>query len=300
MRAITGVTALLASVLLAGCAGGPPAESDSSPAVSSPGASSPAVSSPAVSSPTGSAPASPPVGRKVHLALGDSLTAGFQNATGDDKGGAYPALLALTLEREGLPLTVENLACTGESTTELLTGGRCHPPPTSQLREAERIAAVRRGDMALVTLFIGANDVLRCISTGSVDRTCLAEGEQTYRDNLPQILQRLRTAVGPDVPIAVLTYYDPFQQTIAGRTPSENVRQGSAEGTERLNAALTEAAQGVGASVVDLRGLIEGRDGRAVCTMTSVCSTGDFHFNATSNAAVADLLHQKLAPVLLV
>lgn len=239
---------------------------------------------------------SPSKPSKVYLALGDSLTAGYQRATGDDKGGAYPALLSDELATVGVTVTVENLACSGESTTDMLSGGRCQPAPSSQLREAEAIAARHRGDLALVTLFIGANDVLRCISSGSVDRTCLAEGEEVYGENLPQILRRLRAVAGPDVPIAVLLYYDPFRQSIAGRSPPAGLRQSSAEGTERLNAALTGAAKEVDATVVDLRGLLEGADGSALCTMTSVCANGDFHFNARSNAAVADRLFDVLGP----
>lgn len=301
MQSTMGVRALavavLSAVLVAGCAVEPPEGPRTTTTITtspSDPATGPATAPQSSSSPSASAS----TGRKVYLALGDSLTAGYQRATGDNKGGAYPALLAAELEKDGLPLTVQNLACTGESTTDLVSGGRCQPPPGSQLREAERIAAQNVGRVALVTVFIGANDLLRCISTSSIDQACLDRGEAVYGENLPVVMSRLRTAVGPDVPIAVLTYYDPFRVTVAGMTPPADFRRLSAEGTERLNAAIRAAAGAIGATVVDLRGVIEGTDGQALCTMTSVCSNGDFHFNAASNAAVADLLHQQVAPLL--
>lgn len=236
-------------------------------------------------------------GERVYLALGDSLTAGFQGSTGDAKGSAYPALLAARLGEDGVELRVENLACTGESTPAMVGGGRCFPPPDSQLREAERVIAAEEGRIALVTVLIGANDILRCVMTGgAVDESCLTSGLGDTAEGLPVVLGRLRTALGPDVPIVALTFYDPFRATISGRPVPPGTSAGSARATEALNDVIREAAAGADVTVVDIRPAMEGAEGTALCTTTSICRTGDFHLNAAGHAAIADLLHDRLAP----
>ncbi len=261
---------------------------NSSPASSSPTA--PAISNPATPTPPRATPSvspsvSPPVA-PLYLALGDSLTAGYQNAHGDDKVHAYPALIADSRARDGTPWELVNLACSGETTTSMLEGGRCFPSPNSQLAQAESQLHARTGSVALVTVWIGANDVLHCVGAGVPDRACLARGHDTYAVTLPTILGRLRAAAGPQVPILVLTYYDAFRVSVAGHTPDAAFRSASAAAVDDLDAVLGSAAAAVGAAVVDTRGAIEGADGQDLCRRTLVCELGDIHLSTEGQAGV--------------
>ena len=58
------------------------------------------------------------------MALGDSLAAGYQPGGAELRDTAYPALTATRLSAAGDELTLENLGCSGETTTSLVKGGQ--------------------------------------------------------------------------------------------------------------------------------------------------------------------------------
>jgi lysophospholipase L1-like esterase len=73
-----------------------------------------------------------------------------------------------------------------------------YPDGGTQLAEAVHFLEEHRGEVAFVTIDIGANDFLGPSGLGPVF------------SNLPLILAELRAAAGPDVPIVGMNYYDPF------------------------------------------------------------------------------------------
>jgi lysophospholipase L1-like esterase len=113
----------------------------------------------------------------------------------------------------GCNLGLNNLAVPGATTSTLIS---------DQLPAAERILQERNqnarpvDDVRLITIDIGANDILRPIVTVCADPTsptCVgtiqAQLQQTAT-NYEAILSRLRAAAGPDTVIAVMTYYNPL------------------------------------------------------------------------------------------
>jgi lysophospholipase L1-like esterase len=156
-----------------------------------------------------------------YLAVGDSLSRGVQP---DPDGQNHPtdqgyADDLATLGRLVLPqLQLVKLGCeTEETTASLITGGRCSypsgPAPNgAQLAEAEAFLLAHRGSTVLVTIDIGANDLSRCIerATDVIDMTCVRTSFQQAPANLATILDRLRAAAGPRVPIVGMNFYDPF------------------------------------------------------------------------------------------
>jgi len=70
----------------------------------------------------------------------------------------------------------------------------------------------RRGEVALVTIDIGANDVDGCQQGGEIEIGCVMHGVERIARNLPLILRRLRRAAAPGTPMAAMTLYDPFLQ----------------------------------------------------------------------------------------
>ena len=156
-----------------------------------------------------------------YLALGDSLSRGVQP---DPAGQNHPTDQGYgddlaKLGRLVLPqLQLVKLGCeTEETTASMINGGRCTyangPAPNgAQLAEATAFLQAHRRSTVLVTLDIGANDLSRCINraTGAIDLTCVHTTFVQGPANLATILDQLRAAAGPHVPIIGMNYPNPF------------------------------------------------------------------------------------------
>lgn len=134
-------------------------------------------------------------GARYYVALGDSLARSAQ-PNGDYQHGYAEQLLALLQPRDP-SLRLVKLACGGATTTDMVYGSddrSCAFPHKTQLAEAVAFLNAHRRFVVLVTIDIGGNDL--------PDRAAIAT-------NLPIILDELRTAAGPRVPIVGMNYYDP-------------------------------------------------------------------------------------------
>ena len=130
-RTIPLAAVLVATLALTACGGDP------EPAASS--ASRPTASSSASPSPSASPSAGAAGAGGLYVALGDSLAAGYQPGGAELRDTAYPALTATRLGPAGDALTLENLGCSGETTTSLVKGGKCDFAAGSQLEQAEKL-----------------------------------------------------------------------------------------------------------------------------------------------------------------
>ena len=288
----TFAAATVLALTLSAC-GGDPAE-ESAPTAPP---STPASAAPSASPSTGS-------GGRLYVALGDSLAAGYQPGGTELRDTAYPALVANRLIGRGADLDVENLGCSGETTTSLIKGGRCDYPEGSQLEQAESLLESRAGEVGLVTIDIGGNDLLRCVRAGAdVDTTCVSGGVRTVQKNLPTILERLRAAAGKDVPVLVLGYYNPWLAAKALDQPVRGV-DAAAKAYTRLSDAIETAARSTGTTFVGLddafatddttRTTINGRtvpeNAARICTLTNICTAADVHLTDEGAATVARVL----------
>ncbi len=295
MHRTTPFAAVTALVLaLAACGGDPEAE----PASSAPSAT--------VASPSGGVTTSPSAGGGggVYVALGDSLAAGYQPGGTELRETAYPALTAGRLAGEGSELAVENLGCSGETTTSLIEGGKCDFDEGSQLAQAESVLEQRGDDVALVTIDIGGNDLLRCVRGGAeVDTACVADGVQTVEKNLPTILGRLRAAAGDDVPVLVLGYYNPWlaakalDQPVKGLddaakayTALSRAIQAAADATDTTFVGLDEAFATRDTTPTEINGRTVPENAARICTLTNICTVGDIHLTDEGAATVARVL----------
>jgi lysophospholipase L1-like esterase len=296
LAAVAAVAALALS--LSACGGEP--EADASGAAPS----TAATGSSGDSSPTGAAG-----DEKLYVALGDSLAAGYQPGGAELRETAYPALTARRLGAEGADLTVENLGCSGETTTSLLEGGTCDYAEGSQIEQAEALLKSRTGEVGLVTIDIGGNDLLRCVRAGAdIDTKCVAKGVETVEGNLPTILERLRAAAGADVPVLVLGYYNPWVAAKALDQPVQGV-DAAARAYTRLSSVIEGSAEDTGATFVGLDDAfatddttpttINGRtvpeNAARVCTLTNICTAGDIHLTDEGAATVARVLSEAAA-----
>jgi lysophospholipase L1-like esterase len=154
-------------------------------------------------------------GTTYYVSLGDSLAVGVQ-PTGppplNETDEGYTDQLYAALRADDAKLKHLKLGCGGESTTSMLEGSQlpwvaasCGPPGfylhryphKTQLDEAVAFLGAHRQFVRLVTIDIGANDVLGPGGAGEI------------AENLPTILARLREAAGPDVPIVGMNYWNP-------------------------------------------------------------------------------------------
>ncbi|NHA68180.1 SGNH/GDSL hydrolase family protein [Phycicoccus flavus] len=305
--ALLAVAAVLA---LAACSGGSGEAASSAPAPPPSSAASPSSSAASPSdAPTTSSSTSPTdpaaAAGGTYLALGDSLAAGYQPGGTELRDSAYPALAAGRLARDGADLTVENLACSGETTTTFLEGGKC--PGRSQMAKAERLLEQNRGEVRLVTIDIGGNDLLRCVDAASrsVDRSCVDRSLRTVRTNLPTIVDRLRAAAGEDVPVLVLGYYNPWlaasylgegQQELTVATKAYTdldtaLRQG-AKKAGATPVALTRAFRLDDESPTQFQGRQVPTNVAQVCTLTYICTAGDIHLTGEGAAVVGRVVAQ--------
>ena len=148
----------------------------------------------------------------TYLALGDSLATGFQPNGATGKG--YVDDLWQSIQKQIPALTLRNVGCAGETSLSMITGNHspCHYAAGSQLDAAVSFLGAHTGQVAFITIDIGANDVLyRCIDrTGLIDRACVVELLPHLQTRVTHIVDALNTAAGPSVPIVAMTYYDPF------------------------------------------------------------------------------------------
>ena len=156
-------------------------------------------------------PHGPPI---YYLSLGTSLAAGVQAdpSTGEDIATetSYPSLLADSLRETRIPtLAHVNLGYSGETSEEFIHGGECVYPHGSQLDQAAAFLHAHRKFTALITIDIGANDVMQCVDGVTVDPWCLNEKLEQLTDNLDYILETLGEEA-PDVPIVAMNYYNPY------------------------------------------------------------------------------------------
>jgi lysophospholipase L1-like esterase len=170
-------------------------------------------------------PASAAARPRYYLSLGDSIAQGMQprsaGITVNTNEGYADQLFAI--ERARIPgLRLVKLGCGGETSSSFLSGRGnslalllgCNPAGGSQMAGAERFlrAHPRAGEVAFLTLDIGANDVVGCASGATLEISCVTKGVDHINANLPVIMRRLRRAASASVPMASMTLYDPFLQ----------------------------------------------------------------------------------------
>jgi lysophospholipase L1-like esterase len=246
-------------------------------------------------------------GARFYLALGDSLAQGYQPIGGPLSPLGFPGfnqgypdqLLKLLREPSGQPRLVK-LGCGGETTTTMIVGSPwCGSAfaAGSQLAEATAFLRAHRGEVALVTLDIGANDVIA--PDGGGDAAVAA--------NLPAILAQLRAAAGSGVPIVGMNYYNPF---LVDWFADPSSLQGHIDALGAFNDLLDGIYAAAGDPVADVEGafatadttLVDGVpvDVARICAWTWNCAAPphgpDIHPNTTGYGVIAQGFADALEP----
>lgn len=225
----------------------------------------------------------------TYLALGDSVAAGTQQPQPFTDNGYTDRLFRHLEDQYGFDNLV-NLSCPGDDTIEMISGiGGASPfgslcygpfaalPPggTSQLDVAVEYLVANPGEVELITLTIGANDILACDPTDPDVATCVVAQLGQIGANLPVIVATLQ-AVAPGVPIVAMNYYNP---NLAFWIVDPALAQASLALTEPFNGTLEAIYGAFGVPVADIESAFktlktEGTtptNVRAVCRYTLMC-----------------------------
>ena len=207
--------------------------------------------------PTTTAPAT-----RYYLSLGDSYASGYEAGVGNTTNG-FAYQVAETSSASPYPLELVNLGCAGATTTSLVTTKGCPAPALgpgaapydtqTQLEAAEAFLQAHPGEVDLITVSIGGNDVTAC--GGAPDPvTCVSGAVSGISASVPGIVQRLRAAAGPDTVIVGTTYPDVILgQWVSGAPNGQQLATLSVAAFQNfLNPALQQAYASAQGTFVDV------------------------------------------------
>jgi lysophospholipase L1-like esterase len=205
-----------------------------------------------------------------YLALGDSLAFGYQ--PNQDFTHGYAIDLFQTLQAKQNFNNLVNLGCPGETSSTFIKGNPNCPTPqvaaSSQLSVAIAYLQQNASTTGLITLQIGANDVLSAINPATcatqVDlfNTNLATLDHNLTSTiLPQLHAALKSSGGQHTRLALVKYYNPFQPFCPNTTPY----------VQELNQHLQADAEGYAQTVSIYKAFDSSNT--LVCQLTWICST---------------------------
>lgn len=202
---------------------------------------------------------------------------------------SYPYQVASYYSSSTSGIQVVDMAVSGETTTSMLDGG--------QMSRAVSFLEQHANVTVLITIDIGGNDLLPCVSGLSVNLSCIQQAETTAVSNLTMILTGLRQAAGPSVPIYGMNYYDPFLGDWLAGGSSQDEADLSVSLVGQLNSLLTGAYQSIDAPVADVASAFDTTDltdqvssqwGEVPVAVDKACTLLDITCNAGQTEGFGD------------
>jgi len=219
---------------------------------------------------------------EYYLSLGDSLSVGDQpNAKGvtlpTNQGYANQLYRALVKDNSNLKLW--KLGCPGETSHTLNLGGICGYKGVSrtsltadkgaQLATALAFLHAHPGQVPLITIDIGANDLNACIALGSIPKIvkCLNPVFPVIAKNLAFTLGALRKA-DPQATIVGMSYYVPELADWLTGPAGQQFAQGAILLGEQFNTSVLGAVyKQAGAAVADVFTSFDSADMKDMVTL---------------------------------
>jgi lysophospholipase L1-like esterase len=232
-----------------------------------------------------------------YVAMGDSLGAGV---------GASPISNAYVNQIYQHELTrnpglvLQNFSCSGATSGSVINGPNCGSA-TAQLAQATTFMQAHPGQIAFLTIDIGANDVDGCTNGTTINTTCITNGLNAINTNLPQILTALKSAY-PGLQLYGMNYYDPFLAAWLTGASGQTLAQQSVVLASTLNSLLAGAYSAAGFPTADVAtpfdtanfaltgsylGQTEPQNVANICNWTHMCDVSDIHANNIGHAVLA-------------
>ena len=211
-----------------------------------------------------------------YLSLGDSLAYGFQ--PNFDVTSGFSDDLYADLRKVGVTGEVD-YGCAGESTETMITG-QCPNPELkhntyvgSQLLAAVSFLHQHMGQVGLITLIIGSNDVFDDFDQAACQSNSNASSDLAHMDTnlkqtiLPQLSDALRSSMNLlATRFVMLNYYNPFAKDCPNSTAF----------VQTLDAHLAADAAAFRIPMVDVYAAFGGnQEANNICMYTWICTS--FH-----------------------
>lgn len=267
--------------------------------------------------------ASPPVSG-FYLDIGASSALGVEPPKTKHNNGGYAKVLQRLEEAHGVQLTLKEVGCPGENSASILLTGdpsrikllqtRCYHGGPAQLAKAETYLRDRKGDLGVVSIDIGFNDVRPCLSAHPVNQGCFLSAMNDVRHDMPVLIADLKHAAGPHVDLIGMLYSDPFlADYLLG---SDGISQANITLTDigQLNSLLSKVYSKNGVLVADIPAAYKSHDEKLspyapygeipenlkmICEWTWMCSAKhDDHANNLGYTAEGEVMFRALSKVL--
>ena len=256
---------------------------------------------------------------QYYVSLGDSYSVGWQRHSETDAGPTtkgYANDIVRLARAKGHRYKLVNFGCGGATTTSILKSKGCPKDDravrgarysSTQIAAAEKFLRKHRGQVGLITVAIGGNDVTAC-ARESDPVSCVGAATASIKTNVTKLAKRLRKAGGKKVRIVGLTYPD----VILGQWVRQPVNQDLAKLSvvafqQLINPTLKKAyksAKGHFEDVTAATGAYGSLDDTTtlapygtipvpvanVCELTAYCQFGDIHANSDGYRAIAKLV----------
>jgi lysophospholipase L1-like esterase len=305
----------LALLLLVGAACGSDASSPSSQAAGPPApGSTPSASR---------TPAAPPTGSpdQIYVSVGDSYASGYQPTAprvGSNTRNGFAYQVVDASKAKGYDLRLTNFGCGGATTVSVLESPGCREEglapdanqyaPATQAAAAEQFLRDNRGQVALITVSIGGNDVTACGKAEDAVK-CVSDAVGSIKTNLSRLLRGLRDAAGPQTRIVGITYPDVLLGDYLSPDPAKKrtAELSVVAFKSLINPALKAEYEAVGGKFVDVTDatgaytpLTQTTElapyGRIpvpvakVCRLTYYCEFTDIHPRTEGYSLISDLV----------
>ena len=272
-------------------------------------------------------------GPSYYVALGDSLSVGIQpTARGQQliTRQGYVTDLYAHYATQVPRLKLKELGCPGDDTGNVISGQgnaaaakvyHCDREGGSQLNAAVAFIRAHAGQVKLISIDIGTNDVNACLDPAVYERglrytiACIKHGVQSIAINLPKILAALTRVAAPGTELVGGDIYDPFLAGLLTRNKLVDAISTQSVGLiTKVNAEIAYADAKAGFRTADVAGAFLTYDSAKVkapayggtaqrnlvvlCSYTWVCAKAprgpNIHPNPTGYSVMARAFEQVL------
>ena len=171
----------------------------------------------------------------------------------------------VALERHhGMSLVMREIGCPGETVQRILgqLKDACYKLPTTQLSIATEYLRAHQGEIGVVTIDLGFNNIRPCLARTVTIETCVNAGVTAVRQYLPSIVNQLQHAAGPLVHFVGLEYSDPFLAYYLDGPSGRVIAQQGLVAMNSMNAALGAVYRASSVPIANVPGLFDSQSTR--------------------------------------